>query len=260
MSGAYPDSCKYVWGTVYPDPVYMSRGLKPWTPVNMSRGLEPWTQLIIHFWPFASYLVTQCRPKYHLTISQSELSASVHFHVGLTGTTMDRSSRISQQHTLNHLLSPNFSYINPIQIQSFQDNEFCFTVFWWRLVTKDGKTWALARSCFLPIPLLLFEITSGSPNCCDFEEEGRRHRIAFNSLYLVSFRSIIYEANGVELYNFTRGGTVSRISNQYAASTVSAIFCVERSIVSGRRGLHGRVIYPYWLVLSARLLLYMLPS
>ena len=41
----------------------------------------------------------------------------------------------------------------------------------------------------------------------DSEEEGRRHRIVFNSLYLFSFRSIIYEANGEELYNFTRGAT-----------------------------------------------------
>ena len=41
------------------------------------------------------------------------------------------------------------------------------------------------------------------------EEEGRRHRIAFNSLYLFSFRSINYEANGEELYNFTRGVTLN---------------------------------------------------
>ena len=39
------------------------------------------------------------------------------------------------------------------------------------------------------------------------EEEGRRHRIAFNSLYLFSFRSINYEVNGEALYNFTRGET-----------------------------------------------------
>ena len=45
-------------------------------------------------------------------------------------------------------------------------------------------------------------------SCCGFsEEEGRRHRIAFNSLYLFSFRSINYEANGEELYNYTRGET-----------------------------------------------------
>ena len=44
-------------------------------------------------------------------------------------------------------------------------------------------------------------------HCSDFEEEGRRHRIAFNSLYLFSFRPINYEANGEELYNYTRGET-----------------------------------------------------
>ena len=33
------------------------------------------------------------------------------------------------------------------------------------------------------------------------EEEGRQHRIAFNSLYLFSFRSINYKANGEELYD-----------------------------------------------------------
>ena len=40
-------------------------------------------------------------------------------------------------------------------------------------------------------------------------EEGCQHRIAFNSLYLFSFRSINYEANGEELYNVTRGVTAS---------------------------------------------------
>ena len=55
-------------------------------------------------------------------------------------------------------------------------------------------------------------------------------------LYLFSFKSIIYEANGEELYNFTRGVTVSRISNQYAASTVSVRFL---RVVSWRRGLHN---------------------
>ena len=86
------------------------------------------------------------------------------------------------------------------------------------------------------------------------EEEGRRHRIAFNSLYLFSFRSIIYEANGEELYNFTRGVTVSCLSNPYAASTVSTCFLCLRAIVSGRRGLHDMWYNSDWLVLSARLL------
>ena len=97
-------------------------------------------------------------------------------------------------------------------------------------------------------------ITSGSPNCCDFEEEGRRHRIAFNSLYLFSFRSIIYEANGDELYNFTRGVTVSRMSNRYPASTVSgsSLLCTLDNIREALPPWH--VIYPDWLVLSTRLL------
>ena len=33
------------------------------------------------------------------------------------------------------------------------------------------------------------------------EEEGRRDRIAFNSLYLFSSKSINYKANGEELYD-----------------------------------------------------------
>ena len=65
-----------------------------------------------------------------------------------------------------------------------------------------------------------------------FEEEGRRHRIAFNSLYLFSFRSINYEANGEELYNFTRGVTVNRMSNRHSAFTVSACFLRPRAIVT----------------------------
>ena len=82
---------------------------------------------------------------------------------------------------------------------------------------------------------LMFRVSSA---CCDFEEEGRRHRIAFNSLYLFSFRSIIYEANGEELYNFTRGVTLNWISTQYAVCRVSAAPLIVRSIVSWRRGLH----------------------
>ena len=74
--------------------------------------------------------------------------------------------------------------------------------------------------------------------CCDFEEEGRRHRIAFNLLYLFSFRSIIYEANGEELYNFMRGATLNWISTQYAVCRVSARSLRVRAIVSWRRGLH----------------------
>ena len=135
------------------------------------------------------------------------------------------------------------SYLNPMQIQSFWTinsaylNGACVTKMAKRalpsgLLAPDG-----CLSLRIHISLSLC-ITSGSRSCCDFEEEGRRHRIAFNSLYLFSFRSIIYEANGEELYNFTRGVTVSRISNRYAAFTVSARSPRVHSIVSGRRGLH----------------------
>ena len=69
--------------------------------------------------------------------------------------------------------------------------------------------------------------------CCDFEEEGRRHRIAFNSLYLFSFRSIIYEANGEELYNVTRGATVSCLSIVRELPQFLLSLGCARSIVSG---------------------------
>ena len=86
------------------------------------------------------------------------------------------------------------------------------------------------------------------------EEEGRRHRIAFNSLYLFSFRSINYEANGEELYNFTHGVTLSWIS-QYAAAS----FCLfspptRDSHPGGVASMTRDRGYPDWLVLSARLL------
>ena len=86
------------------------------------------------------------------------------------------------------------------------------------------------------------------------EEEGRRHRIAFNSLYLFSFRSINYEANGEELYNFTRGATLNWISIPYAVCRVSACFLRPRAIVIREAWPPWHVIYPDWLVLSARLL------
>ena len=41
------------------------------------------------------------------------------------------------------------------------------------------------------------------------EEEGRQHRIALNSLYLFSSKSINYEANGGVLHNYTRGEPIS---------------------------------------------------
>ena len=44
------------------------------------------------------------------------------------------------------------------------------------------------------------------------EEEGRRHRIAFNSLYLFSFRPIIYQVNGEALYDSRVERPVSYLS------------------------------------------------
>ena len=77
-----------------------------------------------------------------------------------------------------------------------------------------------------------------SHTCSDFEEEGRRHRIAFNSLYLFSFRSINYEANGEELYNVTRGVTASCLSIVRELPQFLLSLGRARSIASGRRGLH----------------------
>ena len=48
-----------------------------------------------------------------------------------------------------------------------------------------------------PIHISFYQITSrGHQIVVKSEEEGRQHRIAFNSLYLFSSKSIIYEANG----------------------------------------------------------------
>ena len=50
------------------------------------------------------------------------------------------------------------------------------------------------------------------------EEEGRQHRITFNSLYLFSSKSINYEANGEALHNYTRGEGPSAVLSQGGAS------------------------------------------
>ena len=90
---------------------------------------------------------------------------------------------------------------------------------------------------------------TGGVWCCDFEEEGHRHRIAFNSLFLFSLRSIIYEANGEELYN-------SRVEQLWISNWVSAPppWGAFDSILEAWPPWHG--IYPDWLVLSARHLVY----
>ena len=109
----------------------------------------------------------------------------------------------------------------------------------------------LPRGPFCPGRLLLppnshfflFESRQGHQIVVISEEEGRRHRIAFNSLYLFSFRSINYEANGEELYNYTRGET-----RQLPLSQEASRFCGVASMTRDRG-------YPDWLVLSACLLL-----
>ena len=87
------------------------------------------------------------------------------------------------------------------------------------------------------------------------EEEGRRHRIAFNSLYLFSFRPIIYEANGEELYNVTRGVTASRLSIvRELPQFLAPLCCVARYHPGSVASMTRDKGYPDWLVLSARLL------
>ena len=86
------------------------------------------------------------------------------------------------------------------------------------------------------------------------EEEGRRHRIAFNSLYLFSSKSINYKANGETLYNFTRGGPIS--SSLSGGLRVLPVFprLYAQKHPGGVASMTRDRGYPDWLVLSARLL------
>ena len=54
--------------------------------------------------------------------------------------------------------------------------------------------------------------------CSEIRGRSRRHRIAFNSLYLFSSKSINYEANGEALHNYTRGEGPSAVLPQGGAS------------------------------------------
>ena len=85
--------------------------------------------------------------------------------------------------------------------------------------------------------IVIVQVISNFQSVVKSEEEGRQHRIAFNSLYLFSSKSIIYEANGEALHNL------------HARSDPSAVlslagplgFCPPSggcSEASGRRGLH----------------------
>ena len=93
----------------------------------------------------------------------------------------------------------------------------------------------------------------GAPNCSDFQGRSRRHRIAFNSLYLFSSRSINYKANGEELYDFTRGAPIS--SSPSGGLRVLTLFPVDaQKHPGGVASMTRDRGYPDWLVLSARLL------
>ena len=84
------------------------------------------------------------------------------------------------------------------------------------------------------------------------EEEGRQHRIAFNSLYLFSSKSINYEANGGALHNYTRGAT--RQPPARGASRFLPVFPVHaRKHPGGVASMTRDRGYPDWLVLSALL-------
>ena len=88
------------------------------------------------------------------------------------------------------------------------------------------------------------------------EEEGRRDRIAFNSLYLFSFKPINYKANGEELYD----SRVERLPAAYLSLGSFHSFwpylfvCVARKHPGGVASMTRDRGYPDWLVLSARLL------
>ncbi len=89
------------------------------------------------------------------------------------------------------------------------------------------------------------------------EEEGRRHRIAFNSLYLFSFRPIIYEVNGEALYDSCVERTRQLVLSlrEHLVSPAYLLVCVARFHPGGVASMTRDKGYPDWLVLSARLLL-----
>ena len=111
-------------------------------------------------------------------------------------------------------------------------------------------------NCYIPIPSDLLGGTfwaylniggdlyppmymAATPMHCS-EIRGRMaptHRIAFNSLYLFSSKSITYEANGGVLYHYTRGEPISLLSLRKPPSSTS-FSPPLRSKTSGRRGLH----------------------
>ena len=113
----------------------------------------------------------------------------------------------------------------------------------------------LSRSGLLPLNshFFLYKSRRGAPNCSEIRGRSRRHRIAFNSLYLFSSKSIIYKVNGEELYDFTRGAPIS--SSPSGGLRVLTLFPVDaQKHPGGVASMTRDRGYPDWLVLSARLL------
>ena len=84
------------------------------------------------------------------------------------------------------------------------------------------------------------------------EEEGRQHKIAFNSLYLFSTKSIIYEANGEALYNYARGAT-RQPPARGASGFLTPLPVHALKHPGGVASMTRDRGYPDWLVLSALL-------
>ena len=101
----------------------------------------------------------------------------------------------------------------------------------------------------------LFKSRRGHQIVVISEEEGRQHRIAFNSLYLFSSKSINYKANGEALYD-SRVERLISSSCLFRELPVSDLFPVDaRKHPGGVASMTRDRGYPDWLVLSARLLL-----
>ena len=88
------------------------------------------------------------------------------------------------------------------------------------------------------------------------EEEGRQHRIAFNSLYLFSSKSINYKANGEALYDSRVERLISSscLFRELPVSGAYLFVCVARKHPGGVASMTRDRGYSDWLVLSARLL------
>ena len=117
----------------------------------------------------------------------------------------------------------------------------------------------LSRLALLPLKshFVLPNHVERSPNCCEIRgKKPPTHRIAFNSLYLFSSKSITYEANGEALYD----SRVERLPAAYLSLGSFHSFCLFFPRLHSRKHSGGVASmtrdrgYPDWLVLSARLL------